>query len=153
LLKSKNIPFTVYTLTNEKKSAEEIAEILNVDPFMVHKSIVITRGNRKKPLLAVIPGPLQVDLKKIAGLLGEKKVFLPTQREAESLTGFQAGGISPLSLYRLGFKVILDEFAVVQSEIIISGGERGINIKLSANDLVQLTSALVAPIVCNLDHA
>ena len=81
----------------------------------------------------VIPGPNQVDLKAVATLLGEKKVYLPTEREAESLTGLQAGGISPLALLNKGFQVVLDASAREQAEIHVSGGQRGLNIRLSVD--------------------
>jgi Cys-tRNA(Pro)/Cys-tRNA(Cys) deacylase len=53
-------------------------------------------------VLAVIPGPRAVDLKALASFLGEKKMRLPTEREAEQMTGLQAGGISPLALINKG---------------------------------------------------
>jgi Cys-tRNA(Pro)/Cys-tRNA(Cys) deacylase len=68
-------------------------------------------------------------------------VYLPTEHEAEQLTGLQAGGISPLALINKGFRVIVDSSAQAYSEIHISGGERGLNIRLAVNDLVKLTNA------------
>ncbi len=94
-------------LPAEKLGARETARLLGVDPDLVYKTIVITRP-KGKPILAVIPGPNRVDLKLLASLLGEKKVNLPTEREAEALTGLQAGGISPLALINKGFQVIIE---------------------------------------------
>jgi Cys-tRNA(Pro)/Cys-tRNA(Cys) deacylase len=125
--------------------ALETAQLLGVPASVVFKTIVITR-ERGKPILAVIPGDQEADLKAIAAALGEKKVHLPTEREAERLTGLQAGGISPLALLHKGFQVLLDESALQQTEIQISGGQRGLNIRLKASDLVKLTEARLAPI-------
>jgi Cys-tRNA(Pro)/Cys-tRNA(Cys) deacylase len=94
----------------------------------------------------VIPGPNVVDLKGLAAFLGEKKVFLPTEREAEELTGLQAGGISPLALINRGFQVVIDSAAQNYHEIHISGGQRGLNIKLPVADLINLTKARLAPV-------
>jgi Cys-tRNA(Pro)/Cys-tRNA(Cys) deacylase len=87
-----------------------------------------------------------VDLKSLAAFLSEKKVHLPTEREAEQLTGLQAGGISPLALINKGFEVVLDSSAQNCSEIHVSGGQRGISIRLSVADLVKLTNAHMASI-------
>ena len=62
---------------------------------------------------------------------------LPTEREAERLTGLQAGGISPLALLNRGFQVVLDESAQEHAEIYISGGQRGLDIRLPVPALLQ----------------
>jgi Cys-tRNA(Pro)/Cys-tRNA(Cys) deacylase len=111
----------------------------------VFKTIVVTR-EKKKPLLCVIPGPTEVDLKAVAAVVAEKKVHLPSQKEAETLTGLLAGGISPLALINKGFMVFLDESANQFEAIHISGGQRGLNIKLPVSALVSLTNARIAKI-------
>ena len=146
LLESRKIAYQAYETPAEKLSALEVAQLLGVSPDVVFKTIVVTREKGKKPILAVIPGPTTVDLKLLAVSLGEKKVFLPTEREAEQITGLQAGGISPLALLNKGFQVVIDSIAQTYSEIHISGGQRGLNIKLSVNDLIQLTGARVTSI-------
>jgi Cys-tRNA(Pro)/Cys-tRNA(Cys) deacylase len=146
LLESRKIAYQAYETPAEKLSALEVAQLLGVSPDVVFKTIVVTREKGKKPILAVIPGPTTVDLKLLAVFLGEKKVFLPTEREAEQITGLQAGGISPLALLNKGFQVVIDSIAQTYSEIHISGGQRGLNIKLSVNDLIKLTGARVTSI-------
>jgi len=147
LLDSRKIPYTAYELPVEKHSALETAHLLNVERASVFKTIVITRDKPKKPLLVVVPGPSNVDLKLLASALGEKKVYLPTEREAEQLTSLQAGGISPLALINKGFQVVLDESAQRFSAIHVSGGQRGLNIKLPVLDLIKLTNASFAPVI------
>lgn len=146
MLDSHKIPYTAFELPAEKLGALEAAQILGVEPATVYKTIVVTRDKPKKPLLVVIPGPNQVDLKALAAFLAEKKVHLPTEREAEKLTGLQAGGISPLALLNKGFQVVLDVSAREQTEIYISGGQRGLNIRLPVEALVRLTNARLARI-------
>ena len=140
LLDSKKIPYQAFTLPAEKLGARETARRLGVDPQLVYKTIVVTRP-KGKPILAVIPGPNRVDLKLLASALGEKKVNLPTEREAEALTGLQAGGISPLALVNKGFQVVIDSAAKSRVEIHVSGGQRGLNIRLPVEALVSLTHA------------
>ena len=145
-LDSRKVAYQAFETPPEKLGALETAKYLNLDPEEVFKTIVVTREKPKKPLLAVVPGPENVDLKLLAAALGDKKVYLPTEREAEQLTGLQAGGISPLALINKGFQVILDSSAQKFSEIHVSGGQRGLNIKLPVADLIKLTNARLASI-------
>jgi Cys-tRNA(Pro)/Cys-tRNA(Cys) deacylase len=94
----------------------------------------------------VIPGPLEVDLKKLAKVVGEKKLVLATQRQAEQVTGLQVGGISPLALIGRGFDIIVDTLVKLNDEVYVSGGQRGLNIQLAVEALVKLTSARLADI-------
>ena len=146
MLDSRKVPYTAYELPVEKLGALETARLLNVQPATVYKTIVVTRDKPKKPLLVVIPGPNQVDLKMLAAALGEKKVHLPTEREAEQLTGLQAGGISPLALLNKGFQIVVDASAREQAEIHVSGGQRGLNIRIPVEALIRLTNARVASV-------
>lgn len=143
-LDSRKVAYTAFETAVEKLGALETAEFLNVLPETVFKTIVITREKPRKPILAVIPGTNIVDLKLLAACLGEKKVHLPTEREAEGLTGLQAGGISPLALINKGFQVVIDAAAQNYAEIHVSGGQRGLNIRLPVAALVKLTNARLA---------
>ncbi len=146
-LDAKKVKYTAFETIPEKLGALETARMLNVAPELVYKTIVVTRLKPgAKPVLAVIPGPGQVDLKLLAAALGEKKVSLPTEREAETLTGLQAGGISPLALINKGFQVLIDSSALAHAEIHVSGGQRGLNIRLAVKDLAELTRARFAAI-------
>ena len=146
LLDARKIPYTAFELPVEKLGAVQAAQILGVPAGQVYKTIVITREGKGKPLLAVLPGPDEVDLKALARAVGEKKLQLPPERDAERLTGLQAGGISPLALLNRGFQVVLDESARQHEEIYISGGQRGLNLRLPVTDLISLTQATLAPI-------
>ncbi len=141
LLDNRKISYETYQLPKEKLGAEEVAQLLQVSLAIVFKSIVITRRGPGKPILAVVPGNKEVDLKALARAVGEKKVSPSTQSEAERLTKLQAGGISPLALVNRGFEILVDRSALDHESIHISGGERGLNIRLAPEDLIQLTGA------------
>jgi Cys-tRNA(Pro)/Cys-tRNA(Cys) deacylase len=140
LLDSRKIPYKAFELPTEKLGARETARLLGVDPELVYKTIVITRL-KGKTILAVIPGPNRVDLKLLANALGEKKVSLPSEHEAEELTGLQAGGISPLALLNKGFQVVIDSVAQTRPDIHVSGGQRGLNLRLPVKALADITHA------------
>jgi len=146
LLDARKIKYQAFELPPTKLGALETARILGVPEDMVFKTIVVVRPKPGKPILAVIPGSAEADLKAIAAAAGEKKVSLPTQREAETLTGLQAGGISPLALINKGFQVLIDRAALNYPEIHISGGQLGLNIRLPVQALIDLTRARLSEI-------
>jgi Cys-tRNA(Pro)/Cys-tRNA(Cys) deacylase len=146
LLDAKNIPYTAFELPAEKLGAERTASLLDVPLEQVFKTIVVLREGKGKPLLAVVPGDAEVDLKALARAVNEKKLHLATERQAEAVTGLQTGGISPLALLNKGFQVVIDESAVLYDEIHISGGQRGLNIRLPLAAFVDLCGAVLAPI-------
>lgn len=144
-LDARKVKFTAHELPPEKLGAVEAAQYMGVAEGQVFKTIVTTR-EKGKPVLAVIPGPRVVDLKLLASFLGEKKMSLPTEREAEALTGLQAGGISPLALINKGFQVVIDSAAQEFKEIYISGGQRGLDIQLGVGDLIKLVNAKIGSV-------
>ena len=150
-LDAKKITYTAYETLSEKLGAVETARLLNLPAEQVFKTIVVVRSKPGKPILALIPGTGQADLKMIASAVDEKKVSLPTEKEAEALTGLQAGGISPLALINKGFQVLIDSSAQKFSTINVSGGQRGLSIAISPADLAMLTRARFAPVASALE--
>jgi len=146
LLDANKVPYKAFDLPNEKLGAQETAQFLNVPLEQVFKTIVVTRDEKGKPILAIVPGNAEVELKALAKALAEKKLHLPTEHEAERITGLQAGGISPLALINRGFQVVLDSSVNNFREIHVSGGQRGLNIRLPVDALIKLTHARVVKI-------
>ncbi len=142
LLDSRKVPYEVFEFSLEKHSAEETAELLGVPPERVYKTLVVLREAKgKKPLLVMIPAGRELNLKTLAASLGEKKLKMATQREAEALTGLQVGGISALALLNRGFEICLERAALGLPYIHISAGQRGVNIRLGVKDLIEITGA------------
>ncbi len=144
-LDSRKVKYSTHEVPAEKLGAVEVAQLMGAPAEQVFKTIV-TKREKGKPVLAVIPAPHVVDLKLLASFLGEKKMHLPSEREAEQLTGLQAGGISPLALINKGFQVVIDSAAQSFDEIYISGGQRGLDIKLGVGDLVKLVNAKIGTV-------
>lgn len=141
MLDAKKISYQAHALPEEKLGAIEAAMHLGVSPSQVYKTIVAIRTIPGKPILAVIPGDTELDLKLLAGVLGEKKIKMASHNQAEALTGLQTGGISPLALINKGFQVLIDQKALENETIFVSGGQRGLNIELAPQDLIKLTNA------------
>lgn len=146
LLKANKIQFEIFELPKIKLSAEETAEILNISVSIVYKTIILKPDTPGKPIAAIIPANRTADLKKIALTIHEKKVHLPTPTEAENLTGLQIGGITAIALLNKGFRIIVDQTSSSLEWFHISGGQRGLNIKLKVSDFISLTNATVVDI-------
>lgn len=139
-LASRKVPYEAHTFSEEIHSAEEAAEAMGVPAAEVYKTLVVLR-ERGRPLLVLVPGHRQLDLRRLAKGIGEKKLRMATQREAESLTGLLVGGISALALLNKGFQVYVDSSAANLDQVYISAGQRGLNVRLAVADLVRLTGA------------
>lgn len=113
VLDARRIPYTakIYDDSGAFHAGTEAAALLGADPATVYKTLVVLREGdaRAKPMLVIVPVEADVDLKVLAAGLGEKKLRMAKQREAETLTGMQVGGISALALKQPGrFEVYLD---------------------------------------------
>ena len=142
LLESRKIPYEVFTFSPEIHSATGVAEAVGLPPDQVFKTLVVLRS-KGKPMLVMIAGDRELDLKRVAQAVGEKKVRMALHREAEELTGLQVGGISALALLNRPFEVFIDRRATELSQVLISAGQRGINLRLAVSDLIRVTRARV----------
>ena len=145
VLDAKGIAYsaTVYDASGTFHSGEDAAAIVGALPDGVYKTLVVLReaSPRARPLMVMVASNAQVDLKLLAAAIGEKKLRMATQREAEQLTGMQVGGISALALHRPTFDILLDEAARSLDRIHVSAGARGVDIELRVEDLVMVTNA------------
>ncbi|MEZ4516831.1 MAG: aminoacyl-tRNA deacylase [Chloroflexota bacterium] len=142
VLEGKKVPYEVVTFPDDMHDAEQIAELLGVEPELVFKTLVVNPpAAGQKPLLVMVPANRQLDLKQLAAALKAKKVRMAAHREAEEMTGLQVGGISALALLNRGFTVYLDESAKTHDAVYVSAGKRGINLKVPVRDLIKVTGA------------
>lgn len=142
LLEAHHVPYQLFTFSPEIHSAVEVAQTLGLPSHEVYKTLVVLRP-QGRPLLVMIAGDRELDLKRVAAAIGEKKVRMATQREAETLTGLQVGGISALALLGRPFDVFLDREALALQHIVVSAGKRGMNVRLAVDDLLRVTRARV----------
>jgi Cys-tRNA(Pro)/Cys-tRNA(Cys) deacylase len=132
------VAFTVHEYRHDERAdsyALEAATALGLDPERVFKTLVVTVGDRL--VVCIVPGAEQLDLRS----LGKRAALAPTQR-AESVTGYVAGGISPLG-QRRQLDTLVDESALAHDTVFVSAGRRGLEIELAPGDLVALTGAAV----------
>ncbi|MEM8856949.1 MAG: YbaK/EbsC family protein [Chloroflexota bacterium] len=140
LLEGRKVSYEIFEYPTNERDAEKIAEYLNVPASEVYKTLVVLR-TRGKPLLCMIAAERQLNLKKLAKAIGEKKLSMAKHAEAEKMTGLQVGGISPLALLNKGFDIYIDEPAKDCGRVLVSSGKKGINLGVPVKDLVKITKA------------
>lgn len=140
-LEQHKIPYEAITYPDTIRDAEAVAEAIGLPPFMVYKTLVVQSSATHKPMLVMIACDHQLDLKRFAQAIGEKKVYMASHADAEKLTGLKVGGISALALLQKNWPVYLDQAATQLQHICISAGQRGIQLRIPVNALIQLTRA------------
>jgi Cys-tRNA(Pro)/Cys-tRNA(Cys) deacylase len=118
--------------------ALEAAEALGLDPARVFKTLVVAaEGGMDGLTVCIVPSAATLDLKAV----GKHAAMAPTER-AERVTGYVAGGISPLG-QRRALPTLVDDSALQHPTVFVSAGRRGLELELTPGDLVALTRAQV----------
>ncbi|HFK6023343.1 TPA: Cys-tRNA(Pro) deacylase, partial [Enterococcus faecium] len=146
MVEQKKIPYTEheYEWDESHLSASSVAEQLPESQSRIFKTLVAV-GNVTGPLVAVIPGEAELNLKKLAKVSGNKKVEMLHLKDLEATTGYIRGGCSPIGMKKL-FPTYLDQIAESYEQIIVSAGRRGLQMELAPQDICALTSGQFADI-------
>lgn len=147
LLESQNISFEwqSYAVDENDLSAVHVAESLGILPERIFKTLVVTNESNEF-FVAVIPGNYQLNVKKMAQLTQSKSCAMLPSKDLLKVTGYQRGGCSPIGMKK-SFPTFIEESAQLFPSIYVSGGQRGIQILLSPEDLKQLTQAEFADLL------
>ena len=138
----------IYYEVTDHLSAAEVAAAVGLPAEQIFKTLVVLPERpHAKPILALIPGDSQLDLKKLAATAGEKKAQMAPHREAERLTGLEKGGISPLALLDKGWPIYADETIILFDRVEISAGKVGVGILVEVEGLLRLLAATIADLV------
>ena len=129
-------------------SAERIglqaAEAISEPPHLVYKTLMAELDG--KPVCVIVPSDEEVSMKKLASTFGGKSANMMKPADAERLTGYHVGGISPLGQKKL-VPTAIEQAALEHSYIYINGGQRGLQIRLKPQDAVFALSAKVAALI------
>ena len=142
ILDQQKVDYTVREFPDTVHSADGVADHFGLPHEVVYKTLVAMTA-AGKPILVMVAGNRELDLKKLAKAVGEKKIQMATKKDAERLTGLQTGGISALALLHKNFPVYLDQSALELGRILVSAGKRGVNLELPVTDLIRITKAKV----------
>jgi Cys-tRNA(Pro)/Cys-tRNA(Cys) deacylase len=144
------IEFTVHTYEHDRgteqygdEAVDALSAGLGVSADRVFKTLVVSTGSSLA--VAVLPVPDMLALKSVAAALGASKVSMADPAAVRRSTGYVLGGVSPLG-QRTPLPTVVDTSALGHSTLFCSGGRRGLEIELSAQDLVRATAATVADI-------
>ncbi|MFD1437594.1 Cys-tRNA(Pro) deacylase [Acinetobacter sp. ANC 4282] len=147
VLKSNKIEFSIHEYehdVNAKSFGLEAAEKLNLEVKEVFKTLLVT--DDKNYYVAVLPVAHQLSLKKIAAAVGAKKLHMAYPKDAERLTGYLVGGISPVGQKKL-LKTVICGSAKQLESMYVSGGRRGLDIGVKPDDLARVLGAKFADII------
>lgn len=129
---------------NAESYGLEAAAALGVPVERVFKTLVAAIDGRRH-VVAIIPVAARLSLKAIAAAAGGKKAEMATPADAERITGYVVGGISPLG-QRKALPTVLDESALAHETVYVSGGLRGLDLELAPADLLRVTGGSTAPL-------
>jgi Cys-tRNA(Pro)/Cys-tRNA(Cys) deacylase len=143
-VEQRNIAYNEYEFawSEDHLSADSVAEKLGIDPARIFKTLV-TVGNKTGPVVAVIPGNRELDLKKLAKASGNKKVEMLHMKDLEATTGYIRGGCSPIGMKKL-FPTFVAAEANDYETIIVSAGRRGLQMEVAPAAILALTGGTIA---------
>jgi Cys-tRNA(Pro)/Cys-tRNA(Cys) deacylase len=146
-LQQAGVPFTVHAYEYDP-SAERIglqaAEAIGADPNSVLKTLMVLVDGR--PACVVVPSDKEVSLKKLAAALGGKAAQMMKPADAERLTGYHVGGISPFGQKKRA-PTLIEQTALAHGQVFINGGQRGLQVKLDPQDAAKALEAKVASVI------
>jgi Cys-tRNA(Pro)/Cys-tRNA(Cys) deacylase len=126
---------------NAERIGMQAAEALGIEPARLLKTLMARAGDRTICVLA--PSDREVNLKKLAAAAGAKSAAMLGADEAERITGYHVGGISPFG-QKKRVPVFVEMSALSFARIVCNGGRRGLQVELSPDDLVRVLSAAAA---------
>ena len=145
MLERSGIEFAVHAFDHDLVDAEELgygraaAHALGVDESRVFKTLLAQ--SEKSAVVAIVPVSSQLSLKALAQVLGVKRCEMVPANDAQRITGYVVGGISPFG-QKKKLLTVVDESAIDLSTMFVSGGRRGLDIEVAPTELIRVLDAL-----------
>ena len=133
-----------YEVDENDLASQHVADSLGQDIAKVFKTLVL-HGDKTGHIVAVIPGNMEVDLKALAKVSGNKKVEMIAMKDLLQVTGYIRGGCSPVGMKKR-FPTYFHTTALDQDVIYVSAGVRGLQIEISPQDLINFVEAKIADV-------
>jgi Cys-tRNA(Pro)/Cys-tRNA(Cys) deacylase len=147
LLDTLKLPYELieYEVDEEHLDAIHVAQTCGQNVDQVFKTLV-ANGDKNGINVFCIPGAYDLDLKKAAAISGNKSVEMVKVKDLFALTGYIRGGCSPLGMKKK-YPVFVDETAQLHETLFVSGGLRGLQIKIAPDNLAIATDATFADLL------
>ena len=143
-LERAGVAFTLHEYAYDPDAARigmQAAEALGVDPGRLLKTLMARVGSEL--ICVLVPSDREANLKKLAAAAGAKSALMCKPDEAERVTGYHVGGISPFG-QKKRVRVFVERAALGHARVIVNGGRRGLQIELAPDDLMRITGATAA---------
>ncbi len=147
MLEQAGVVFSVHAYDydgNADRIGLQAAEALGEAPARVLKSLMALVDG--KPVCVIVPSDREVSMKKLAAAFGGKSAQMMKPADAERLSGYKVGGISPFGQTRPP-RTAIEQQAMAQDLVFINGGQRGLQVRLDPSDAARVLNAVVAPLV------
>ncbi|OAN66481.1 Cys-tRNA(Pro) deacylase [Magnetospirillum moscoviense] len=142
-MKKSGRPFELLEYTYDPEAPSiglQAAEALGLPAAQVFKTLMVMAAD--EAVIAIIPSDKELSLKALAHVAGKKAAAMMKAPDAERITGYKVGGISPLG-QKKRLRVFMDASAQAFAFMVVNGGRRGLQIKAAPADLVAVTGATV----------
>ena len=138
-----------YEFDENDLAAQHVADSLGQDIARVFKTLVL-HGDKTGHIVCVVPGDMEVNLKALAKVSGNKKVEMIAMKDLLAVTGYIRGGCSPIGMKKR-FPTYFHITATDHETIYVSAGVRGLQIEISPRSLISYTQATVAEVAARED--
>jgi Cys-tRNA(Pro)/Cys-tRNA(Cys) deacylase len=135
--------------TAPASSAEESARFQSIDLSQLLKTIVVRKGDDDY-VFVLVPGNRAIDWKKLRNHLGVSRASLPERSEAERITGYSVGTITPFGS-ATPLPIVLDVAAMAEPKVTLGAGERGVNVHVEPVDIQKNLGAEIGDVTKTLD--
>lgn len=146
MLQAAGVTFTTHSYAYDP-GAEQIglqaAQALGEAPARVLKTLMALVDG--KPVCVIVPSDREVSMKKVAAAFGGKSAQMMKPADAERLSGYRVGGISPFGQMR-NSRTAIEQQAMAHDLVFINGGQRGLQVRLNPRDAASLLEAIIAPL-------
>lgn len=146
-LQKAGVAFTLHTYDYDPDADRiglQAAEAIGADPGSVLKTLMAEVDG--KPVCVVVPSDHEVSMKKLAAAVSGKSAHMMKPADAERLTGYHVGGISPFGQKR-AVPTVVEESALALPAVYLNGGQRGLQVRLAPADAVVALKAKVAAVI------
>jgi Cys-tRNA(Pro) deacylase len=144
-LDQKRIPYTLLVQAHRSKNVEQAVIERGVTAKDVVKTLVIRRPDRQH-IIALVRGDRRLSLKKLARVVGVKKLEMAPESDVPRVTGYQIGAVAPFGLRRKDVPIYADKHILETPRVSISAGRHDAGLEMASEDLLRATGSVVEDI-------